>query len=217
MAEESTEAAVAGADMGSLPNSEPHEMRITDHGKIHSFVSFGLKFLQENPQRPLVLHTFPFAKDSSVPRQNPETQARKIAKPTASIPRLVSVVEIIKREYAKWASTREAADEGPVDDSWRLGLHQYNELAALEDIGIVELQEPAPDDAEQLRQALEGKNFLKLKFTPHLKVTLSVSTQPQLEEKGATHQPPPPIKRSKSARARERKRQKKREARGEDS
>ena len=52
MAGETAEAAaVADAHMRSLPTSEPHEMRITDHGKIHSFVSFALKFLQVSHYR----------------------------------------------------------------------------------------------------------------------------------------------------------------------
>ena len=184
--------------------------------------------MEENPQRPLVLHTLPSSKERPVlsknvnaqpdtaplhepdtnpveetPAEEPDRKKRKIARPTATIPRLVSVVEIIKREYGKWASTRQAPDGGPPDESLRLGLHQYNELATLEDLGLVEGQEHGPDDVERLRLALEGKNLyasqfllpdtssfgeisLKQKFTPHLKVTLSVCTQPMLEARGAT-------------------------------
>ena len=41
-----TAEAAGTAEMQSLPDSEPYEMRITDHGKIQSFVSFAVKFLQ---------------------------------------------------------------------------------------------------------------------------------------------------------------------------
>lgn len=183
--------------------------------------------MEENPQRPLVLHTLPRAKDHPVPQQNASAQPHsalqperdtavgedspaeepvkkkpKITRTTSTIPRLVSVVEIIKREYAKEAAKRRATENA--NDSSSAGLHQYNELSTLEDLGIVEQQEDAPDDAEQLRQALEGKNLcasgfiyipedtlilalsLKQKLTPHLKVTLSVRTQPMLETRGAT-------------------------------
>jgi hypothetical protein len=137
--------------------------------------------MEENPQCPLVFHTLPRSKDPPVQRQmgseqrqdapqsphdtnavtdasaeEPVKKKLKIAKPTATIPRLVSIVEIIKREYAKEAAARRVTDGGPPNDSW--GLHQYNELSTLEDLGIVEQQEDAPDDAKQLRQALEGKN-----------------------------------------------------------
>ncbi|KAF8581074.1 hypothetical protein K439DRAFT_1517220 [Ramaria rubella] len=229
---------VAANASSSTISNEPHEMRITDHGKIHSFVTFALKFLQVSEYRPLVLHTFPSTKDKLVPKQGPSTQTqrlilpqeksdsqtenpcteeplkkkRKLATPIATIPRLVSVVEIIKREYGKWAMTRQDANGGPAENSLRTGLHQYNELATLEDLGILEPLEHEPDEAERLREALEGKNFMKLKLTPHLKITLSVSAQPELETKGATHQPPPPVNKSKSAKARERKRMKKKEA-----
>lgn len=141
--------------------------------------------MKENPQRPLVLHTLPSVKEP-IPKKDPKAQLetasipepmlidgtldegpnkkkRKIAKPTATIPRLVSVVEIIKREYGVWASTRET-DGGPLDDSLRLGLHQYNELATLEDLGLMEAQDHATDDVEQLRWALQGKNLCVSRF-----------------------------------------------------
>lgn len=196
-------AVVTDDGMGSISNSEPHEMRITDHGKIHSFVSFALEFLQvsrfslmsllaspvfkehmeENPHRPLILHTLPATKDTPISGQTvntrpqiaipPELEANavedssaepvkkkcKLTRSTTTIPRLVSVVEIIKREYAKEASARQTTNSGSPNNSLRLGLHQYNELTTLEALGIVVRQGDVSDDAEQLRQALEGKNL----------------------------------------------------------
>jgi len=83
---------------------------------------------------------------------------------TATIPRLVTVVEIVKREYGKWAASRLTQDGKPVNDSLRMGLHQYNELGCLEDLGIVPRQEQELDEGEQLRLALEGKNLCGLLF-----------------------------------------------------
>ncbi|KAF8510942.1 hypothetical protein BU17DRAFT_55047 [Hysterangium stoloniferum] len=210
-------------------SNEPHEMRVTAHAKMRSFVAFALKFLQENPQRPLVLHTFPVPHERQVaakvinvesqpaPEPNTDTlvdeespkKKRKLATPTATTIKLVSVVEIIRREYGKWALERRGADGRLVADSLRMGLHQYNELSTLEALGLVDPQDVEQDDAENLRQALAGGDFLRQKFTAHLKVTLSVSARPELEERGATYQPPLPIVKSKSSRARGRKRMRK--------
>lgn len=48
----------------STSNAEPHEMRVTDHGKIHSFVAFALKFLQVGPIALLVVFEASFSKDT---------------------------------------------------------------------------------------------------------------------------------------------------------
>lgn len=167
---------------------EPHEIRITNHGKIRHFVSFALKSLQvisrlfdfpitliskvqwkENPQRPLIFHTFPSVRPLEPPAPSDSNievdEVEQLPKPqklnasTATIPRLVTVVEIVKREYGKWAATRKTQDGKPVEDSMRMGLHQYNVLGCLEDLGIVPLQEQELDKSEQLRLALEGKNL----------------------------------------------------------
>ena len=71
----------------------------------------------------------------------------------STIPRLVSVVEIIKREYLKTADAK-LAEAGLVS-----GLHQYNEITSLEAEGLV----TAAEDEEQGRleavaRALQGKN-----------------------------------------------------------
>jgi hypothetical protein len=90
--------------------------------------------LQNNPDRPLVLHTLPRdavssegglalvsipvdREDKIQPRAAPKTS-------TENIPRLISVTEIIKREYLN--NTRTS----------RVGLHQYNEIGCLEDLKL---------------------------------------------------------------------------------
>jgi hypothetical protein len=71
-------------------------------------------------------------------------------KVTAAIPRLISIVEIVKREFLKSL----AAKHSP-----RLaGLHQYNELGCLEDLDTVEQRPETPQErAAAIAMALEGK------------------------------------------------------------
>jgi hypothetical protein len=84
-------------------------------------------WVQENPDKPLTLHTSP----------------ADVAQST--IPRLISVVEILKREYLKtldvWAGLQ-------------TGLHQYNELQ-WEQRG--EIAAEGEDRATTIERALEGK------------------------------------------------------------
>ncbi|KAF5363376.1 hypothetical protein D9756_000012 [Leucocoprinus leucothites] len=172
----------------------PKQLRITSNGKIKSFVSFALEFFQKYDSRPLVLHT--------LPRDPPGQTKGDLNNVTLVIPRLISVVEIIKREYIKIL----------VDThSPRLvGLHQYNQLGTLEDLGYGETVEDDEDDTrdKQIAFALEGKNHIKLKQTPYLQITLSLEKIPELGQ-SATYQPPATRKLSKSAKARAKKREKK--------
>lgn len=89
----------------------------------------------------------------------PPNKKRKIgiSSSTATIPRLVSVVEIIKREYLKTLELESGESLS--------GLHQYNELGCLEDLGLnvdAEGEEGEGDGERQrleaLALALEGKN-----------------------------------------------------------
>lgn len=106
--------------------------------------------IKENPTRPLILHTLPVK-----PNTQKETQTesegggkkRKLSPATNDVPRLISVVEIIKREFA-----------GPA-------LHQYNEIGCLEasESGGPFVAAEIPNEAGEERQtalqkALEGKH-----------------------------------------------------------
>jgi hypothetical protein len=86
------------------------------------------------------------------------------------VSRLISVVEIIKREYLKTLATTH---------STRLhGLHQYNEIGTLEDLGVVvgssnqtadakELESESAQEVERSRniiKAISGKHLLVLSF-----------------------------------------------------
>jgi hypothetical protein len=91
----------------------------------------------------------------------------RLSPSTATIPRLVSVVEIIKREFdTLMAAKRNAAQlAGGVDDSTDADvprLQQYNLVGCLEDEpngdnGGTGEENPI-DRAEMIRLALEGKN-----------------------------------------------------------
>lgn len=157
-----------------------HQMRITNHGKMHHFVEFALnhfkvrlvfgsiedgaeksKWVQNNSDIPLSLHTCPAAKPSAnelveLPKSAnaldggiPDATERRMLVSTTTIPRLISVVEIIKREYLK---TLEITQSRVLS-----GLYQYNEIGYLEqhesDDSI-----PSEDRMQVLAMALEGKN-----------------------------------------------------------
>ena len=139
-----------------------HHIRITSHGKMRTWVEFALNHLkvscwleyvrptmnssQNDSEIPLSLHTLPNYSNKSTEAVNPQKieKERGLSPSTTTIPRLLSVVEIIKREYlATLGST-----------SLR-GLHQYNE------IGCFDQDKSTAKDARTqttLAVALEGKN-----------------------------------------------------------
>ncbi|TDL14423.1 hypothetical protein BD410DRAFT_204095 [Rickenella mellea] len=150
---------------------EPYNVRITSGGRLKGWVDFSLKFFAENPGKPLVFHTLPRETvhledvDMSVEKDVTDktskalpvgtdgdsdtesiTPRRSKSAVTSNVPRLVSVVEIIKREYLK------SLPPGP-----RQSLHQYNQLQFLENTT------DSADGSEDTRMreilaALEGKN-----------------------------------------------------------
>lgn len=157
-----------------VPATDAHEIRITSSGKIQSWVEFALKFFEvrysthiktappkevkENEDRPLVFHTMP-AEPRPEPTEQPdppkppaERNANKLHPSLALVPRLVSVAEIVKREYVKLLDTS-LAEQGCLS-----GLHQYNEIVHLD----VAASQAGPTDAEEQRlealtHALQGR------------------------------------------------------------
>ena len=108
---------------------------------------------------PLSLHTLPHrgsetdghgqAKQSCTS----EPKADRMHPSTTLIPRLVSVVEIIKREYAKKLNP-ELAENGCLS-----GLYQYNELGTLEEREDMQEKEPTEEDRlKSIGHALQGGN-----------------------------------------------------------
>ncbi|KAG2362812.1 hypothetical protein BDR07DRAFT_1406193 [Suillus spraguei] len=109
----------------AAPSSD--SIRIMRQGKIRYWVKHGLDFFQEYPDKPLTLHTSPVDITQS------------------TIPRLISVVEILKREYVKSLD---------VSAGQLTGLHQYNELQ-WEQRG--EIAATGEDRTSTIARALEGK------------------------------------------------------------
>lgn len=124
---------------------------------------------QKYEDRPLVLHTLPASKgkapaaggDTDTPQDTTalgapaaEKKAKTGLHPSmATIPRLVSVVEIIKREYLK------TLDPARAEAGLLSGLHQYNELGDLGEAGHGESSADAEEDRlESLARALQGRN-----------------------------------------------------------
>ncbi|KAG1843922.1 hypothetical protein DFJ58DRAFT_731399 [Suillus subalutaceus] len=130
-------------------------------------------WVQENPDKPLTLHTSP----------------ANVAQST--IPRLISVVEILKREYLKtW----------DVSAGQLTGLHQYNELQ-WEQRG--EIAAEGEERASTIARALEGKKYPKLTLAPYMKVTLCRKALPGMhEKKDVTYQTPQTRRLSKTTKAR---------------
>ncbi|KAK1220023.1 hypothetical protein PQX77_017230 [Marasmius sp. AFHP31] len=190
-------------------STDPYSIRITSGGKIKSWVSFSLEYLEkdENANRPLVFHTLPATSETTgKDAPAPSKTACNASNVINTIPRLISVVEIIKREYVKLLETKHSTR--------LIGLHQYNQTGTLEDLGLAEDDFGVNDEEQrtlELSRALDGKNFPKQKQTPYMKITLCCIELPDLVTKGATYQPPSRRRISKSARARAKKRQKKSE------
>ncbi|PFH47287.1 hypothetical protein AMATHDRAFT_6925 [Amanita thiersii Skay4041] len=146
-------------------------------------------------------------------KQSGSAKECSLSTATTTIPRLISVVEIVKREFLKSL----AAKKSP-----RLaGLYQYTEYGCLEDLkrdkdmrtseksgGI----RAGDDRAREVLQALSGKHNVQQKQTPYMKITLSLGNIPGLVERGASYQSPTIRKISKSAKSRAKKREKKSQA-----
>ncbi|KAI0249852.1 hypothetical protein BJV78DRAFT_631968 [Lactifluus subvellereus] len=199
---------------------EAHEVRITQGGKIHAWVQFALKFFEENDEKALVLHTLPAAAkgnqktetaagDDDEPRNAPQSQQdthlvkesdRKGLSPsTITIPRLISVVEIIKREYL-------AAMDATKSPSI-VGLYQYNEMGCLED--GTEEKSAGEGMTMTITEALAGTRNVMTKRSPYMKVTLCRKELAGIQDRGATPQGPLKRKLSKSAKGRLKKRMRK--------
>lgn len=84
------------------------------------------------------------------------------------VPRLISVVEIIKREYLKKLEATHSRRF--------LGLHQYNEIGTLEDLGLVVASTDRTADAEELELAQDverSRNIIEAMSGKHLLVLSS--------------------------------------------
>ncbi|KAJ8589486.1 hypothetical protein M405DRAFT_791617, partial [Rhizopogon salebrosus TDB-379] len=174
-----TDGQAIGTEVAPLSDS----ILVTRQGKIRHWVKHGLDFFENNPDKPLTL----------------QTAAADVAQST--IPRLISVVEIIKREYLKILD---------VSSGQLTGLHQYNELLWEERSGIPIEGE---DRASGITRALEGKKYPKVSLAPSMKITLCRKALAGMhEKKDVTYQTPQTRRLSKTAKARKRKAEKEKNA-----
>lgn len=85
------------------------------------------------------------------PNDSPYTSTKKTHTSTTTIPRLISVVEIVKREYLK------TLDPALALSGKLSGLHQYNQIGELDQPD--EPQDSSPEEQRQrdIALALSGK------------------------------------------------------------
>jgi len=140
-------------------------IRITGHGKIRTWVAFALDFLDENEDQPLILHTLPpteEAPSAAAAEQSgnevSKVRSRRSGSKTATdtIPRLITVAEIIKREHLE----RLRVKKSPLT----YGVHQYNEIGCLEDL--------SPSPHLEPHDPIAGLKNVRIERTVYMKITL---------------------------------------------
>ncbi|KAG0666935.1 hypothetical protein C6P46_003645 [Rhodotorula mucilaginosa] len=151
-----------------LPAFEP--LRVASHTDMTAAVKFSLENLATASKRPLVLHTLPPPpppppSSSSSPEPEPSTSAAQISSKQVetavdAIPKLVSILEIIKREFPSCSGTSGGAKPNDLPP-----LHQYTRLTTFETaldfqhLPFAEIQ--AEDrDLEAVRQELVQLEWL---------------------------------------------------------
>ncbi|GAA5930296.1 uncharacterized protein JCM15063_004767 [Sporobolomyces koalae] len=181
---------------------------------------------QDEPDVPIVLHCFPstsFTRPDPVPTAtHGETKSKGALQGTLAIPKLVSVVEVIKREYqlvlqsvpstliindtndpSNKGKGKAVEDQAGQDRETRQGLHQYSLLTTFETLGIVGIPRQVEQDPELERerqelvqmQWLTGKtswNRPRMKHSPCLVIVLSTRPEPQLDQDAQFTHQPPP-------------------------
>lgn len=123
---------------GSVTPNDAHRMRITTAGSIPNYVRFAVDFLlvrqfqdetrqssiQDNPHRPLILHTLP---PSTEPIKG-QPKKTSLHSCTTNVPRLISVVEQIKREILAPRGSVKGKEKGKRNVR---GIWQYNQSGSL--------------------------------------------------------------------------------------
>ncbi|KAG8908334.1 hypothetical protein FRB99_007260 [Tulasnella sp. 403] len=174
----------------TLVCDEPHLLRVGSGSKMKALVKWSIQFLLDNPRRPLTLHTLSPAESafvaSGMSRHNRDVVTSKNVSLTA---RLISIVEIIKREYPK-ALRAQTKQSDPIKVLDIVTLYQYNEVKCFEDVesqGGTAAVEPVSRE-EEIMSAFKGKKHLPVKRTPYMRITLCGRPLPMYEAKGATPQ-----------------------------
>ncbi|KAF8322665.1 hypothetical protein DL93DRAFT_2162788 [Clavulina sp. PMI_390] len=143
------------------------------------------------------------AKNSTSKQTDKSSKREKLNGVTLTIPKLISVVEIIKREFLIQETI--AAHKARLDLRSSRRLYQYNHLGVLENNDA-----PGSSSSPSLEELLSGKHHLKIHRTPYMRIYLCQSELLPEIVGDATYQPPlEPPKRSRAAQSRDRKKRRK--------
>ncbi|WVQ77224.1 hypothetical protein IAR50_006907 [Cryptococcus sp. DSM 104548] len=179
---------------GELPTEDSghgfqvHKIRVTSAGKGGNYAQFGLQWLLDVPDVPIMYHTLPPSSSSS--SSHPEGSS--VSKPTpkakdgllpvtTTIPKLVTVVERVKREYIESlkAGRGEKQDKTGKGKGRDKGLWQYTETGNWTPEPVV----GEGEDAEAaLRRVLGGASRPKMKHHPYMSIILSTKPLPEMEK-----------------------------------
>ncbi|WWC70398.1 uncharacterized protein I206_104348 [Kwoniella pini CBS 10737] len=183
----SKDLAIGGSSSGkaeilkSIKVEEPYRMRITSGGSISSYVEFAIRFLNDNPHTPLILHTLPLdsSKTNTNTSINSETESsstnlkfNNFLSCTTNIPRLISVIEIIKRNYINQIrNCNNNSSSSSSKDKIRIskGIWQYN----FSDLYYPHINELNIIESNNLERVLNGNLRPKMIHHPYLAITLS--------------------------------------------
>ncbi|GAA5958572.1 hypothetical protein JCM3765_006677 [Sporobolomyces pararoseus] len=136
--------------------SQHVSIRVRTDKKMNNLITLSLSSLRDKAELPIILHSFPSPPSSSTSAVKETISSNSVD----SIPKLVSTVEVIKREYGKFISestqpTSQSNGKGKgkaVEDTTevdtaaeakeavnslrREGLHQYSMLTTFESLGF---------------------------------------------------------------------------------
>ncbi|POY75517.1 hypothetical protein BMF94_1419 [Rhodotorula taiwanensis] len=164
-----------------LPLDDFVPVRVSTHSEMTPLIRFCLEQLVQHGEnrRAVVLHTLPVSTSSdsaatsgSSARPNATFNAKQVEAAIAAIPKLVSVLEIIKREYpaavqAALTSASATSSSRPVRKPRRstAGLHQYTKLTTYETAFDYHAEVPIAEqetnrDLEAVRQELVQLEWL---------------------------------------------------------
>ncbi|GAA5985430.1 hypothetical protein JCM10908_006971 [Rhodotorula pacifica] len=158
------------SDLVPLRDFEP--LRVASHTDMTAAVQFSLEKLASTSNRPIVLHTLPPPSSPSEPSTSsastskaPPISQKQVDSAVDALPKLVSILEIIKREFPA-CSTSTSTSAGEIGKPSKQGrLHQYTRLTTFET--ALEYQ-PVPDgvrveedaELEAVRQELVQLEWL---------------------------------------------------------
>ncbi|KAI5481311.1 hypothetical protein MNV49_004933 [Pseudohyphozyma bogoriensis] len=177
-------------------------LRVSAQAKLTQLISSALALLEKD-DTPILLHPFAHARPAAptTPAASTSTApppAKPLAVNASLLPKLISIVEIIKRSFPTAplsSSTSAAPPKGSPT------LHQYTLLTTLSSPPAAAGSTKSYEDVTKdwISGGGGGTKRPKLKHEPVLLVVLSKTKLGGFVEKGWTHQPPAPAKKSGNA------------------